>query len=42
MGKRSDVPVNDRRQAVLSWLRRAEPAAVIARRCGVAEATLYR
>jgi transposase len=42
MGKRSDVPVNDRRQAVLSLLRREEPAAVIARRCGVAEATLYR
>jgi transposase-like protein len=42
MGKRSEVPVNERRQAVLSLLRREEPAAVIARRCGVAEATLYR
>ena len=27
---------------MLSLLRREEPAAVIARRCGVAEATLYR
>jgi transposase len=42
MGKRSEVPVNERRQAVLSLLRREEPAAAIARRCGVAEATLYR
>lgn len=42
MGRRSEVPVNERRQAVLSLLRREEPAAVIARRCGVAEATLYR
>ena len=42
MGKRSEVPVNERREAVLSLLRREEPAAVIARRCGVAEATLYR
>ncbi len=42
MGKRSEVPVNERRQAVLSLLRREEPAAVIARRCGVAKATLYR
>ena len=42
MGKRSEVPVNERRQAVLSLLRREEPTAVIARCCGVAEATLYR
>jgi transposase len=42
MGKRSEVPVPERRQAVLSLLRREEPAAVIARRYGVAEATLYR
>ena len=42
MGKRSEVPVTERRQAVLSLLRREEPAAVIARRCNVAEATLYR
>jgi hypothetical protein len=38
MGKRSEVPVNEQRQAVLSFLRREEPAVVIARRCGVAEA----
>ncbi len=42
MGKRSELPVRERQQAVLSLLRREEPAAVIARRCGVAEATLYR
>src|ERR1700752_918815 len=42
MGKRSEVPINERREAVLSFLRREEPAAVIARRYGVAEATLYR
>ena len=42
MGKRSEIPVNDAREAVLSFLRREEPAAVIARRYGVAEATLYR
>ena len=42
MGKRSEVPVSERREAVLSFLRREEPGAVIARRYGVAEATLYR
>jgi transposase-like protein len=42
MGKRSEVPVTERREAVLSFLRREEPAAVITRRYGVAEATLYR
>jgi transposase-like protein len=42
MGKRSEVPVPERLQAVLSFLRREEPAAAIARRYGVAEATLYR
>jgi transposase-like protein len=42
MGKRCEVPVNERREAVLSFLRREEPAAIIARRYGVAEATLYR
>jgi transposase-like protein len=41
MGKRSEIPVNERREAVLNFLRREEPAAVIARRYGVAEATLY-
>ena len=42
MAKRSEVSVADRREAVLSLLRREEPAAVIARRVGVAEQTLYR
>jgi transposase-like protein len=42
MGKRSEVPVAERREAVMSFLRREEPAAAIARRYGVAEATLYR
>lgn len=42
MAKRSEVSVADRRDAVLSLLRREEPAAVIARRVGVSEPTLYR
>jgi transposase len=42
MGKRSEVPVTERCEAVLSFLRREEPGAVIARRYSVAEATLYR
>jgi transposase-like protein len=42
MGKRSEMPVSERRDAVLSFLRREEPGVVIARRLGVAEATLYR
>jgi len=42
MGKRSEVPVKDRREAVLSLVRREEPAAAIARRYGVSEQTLYR
>jgi transposase-like protein len=42
MGRRSSVDVKERREAVLSLLRREEPAAVIARRVGVSEPTLYR
>ena len=42
MGKRSGLPVKDRREAVLSLLRREEPGTVIARRYGVSEASLYR
>ena len=42
MAKRCDVPVADRREAVLSLLRREEPAAAVARRVGVSEPTLYR
>ena len=42
MGKHSELPVKERREAVLSLLRREETAAVIARRYGVSEPTLYR
>ena len=42
MAKRSDVSTADRREAVLSLLRREERAAAIARRVGVSEPTLYR
>jgi transposase-like protein len=42
MAKRCEVSVADRREAVLSLLRREEAAAVIARRVGVSEPTLYR
>jgi transposase-like protein len=42
MGKRSGLGVPERREAVLSLIRRDEPAAVIARRFGVSEQSLYR
>lgn len=42
MARQSKVDVQDRRAAVLSLLRREEAAAVIARRIGVSEPTLYR
>jgi transposase-like protein len=42
MAKRCDVSTPDRREAVLRLLRREEPAALIARRVGVSEPTLYR
>ncbi len=42
MGKRSELDVGQRREAVLSLLRRDEPANLIARRYGVSEQTLYR
>jgi transposase len=42
MSRQCNVDVKDRREAVLSLLRREEPAAVIARRIGVSEPTLYR
>jgi transposase len=42
MAKHCEVDVKSRREAVLSLLRREEPAAVIARRIGVSEPTLYR
>jgi transposase-like protein len=42
MPRQSKVEVKDRREAVLCLLRREESAAVIARRVGVSEPTLYR
>jgi transposase-like protein len=42
MPRQSDVPVAQRRDAVLALLRREEPAAQLARRFGVSEPTLYR
>lgn len=42
MGKHSELPVAERREAVLCLLRREEPAATIARRIGISEPTLYR
>jgi len=42
MGKRSDLSIPQRREVVLSLLRREEPAAKLARRFGVSEQTLYR
>ena len=42
MGRQVNVEVKERREAVLSLLRREEPAAVIARRIGISEPTLYR
>ena len=42
MGRKSKVPASRRREAVLMLLGHEEPAAVLARRFEVAEATLYR
>jgi transposase-like protein len=42
MPKRSELTVEQRREAVLVLLRREEPAAQLARRYGVSEQTLYR
>jgi transposase len=42
MGKKSPLPVAQRREAVLMLLRREEPGAVLARRFEVSEPTLYR
>ena len=42
MARHCNVDLKDRREAVLSLLRREEPAALIARRIGVSEPTLYR
>jgi transposase-like protein len=42
MGKRSGLDVSARREAVLGLLRREESWAVLARRYGISEQTLYR
>lgn len=42
MPGRSELTVKQRREAVLSLLRREEPAAQLARRYGISEQTLYR
>lgn len=42
MARRCEVPVPQRREAVLALLRREEPAAQLARRYQVSEPTLYR
>lgn len=42
MGSKSRLNATERREAVLSLLRRQEPAKVLARRHGISENTLYR
>lgn len=42
MPRKSEVPVTQRRDAVLALLRKEEPATQLARRYGVSEPTLYR
>lgn len=42
MGRQSGLTLEQRTEAVLSLLRREEPAAKIARRFGISEPTLYR
>ena len=42
MGKKSNLTVPQRREAVLMLLRREEPAGKVARRFGISEHTLYR
>jgi transposase-like protein len=42
MGKKSELEGSVRRDVVLMLLRREEPAAVLARRYGISEQTLYR
>jgi len=42
MGKKSNLTVPQRREAVLMLLRREEPAGKLARRFGISEQTLYR
>jgi transposase-like protein len=42
MGAHSNLSISERREIVLSLLRREEPAKVLARRHGISENTLYR
>ena len=42
MPKHCDLPVPQRREAILALLRKEEPATQLARRWGVSEQTLYR
>jgi transposase len=42
MPRRSELSVEQRREAVLALLRKEEPGAQLARRFGVSEQTLYR
>ena len=42
MPRRSELTVEQRREAVLALLRREEPAGQLARRYGISEQTLYR
>jgi transposase len=42
MGKKSELGATERRDVVLMLLRKEEPAAVLARRYGISEQTLYR
>jgi|SRR6516162_8813147 transposase-like protein len=42
MSRRSELTVEQRREAVLALLRREEPAMQLARRYGISEPTLYR
>jgi transposase-like protein len=42
MGTKSNLSASERRELVLSLLRRDEPAGVLARRFGISENTLYR
>ena len=42
MGRRSELSLEQRTEAVLSLVRREEPATKIARRFGVSEQSLYR
>ena len=42
MGAKSKLSVSERREAVLSLLRREESASVLSRRYGVSENSLYR